>query len=100
GGQLGAGWHDAERELAREPSLATCVPAVVEGVAVLLDVRARRVQRRMAGAEAQVEEERLLWVRRHLVAHERDRPVDEVLGEVVARPVWRVDALVVTREVG
>jgi hypothetical protein len=76
--------HDAEVDLPGQPGLADGVPAVVEPATVLLDVRLRDLVRPVGGAKCQVEEERTLGSDRLLVADEADRPVDQVLAQVVA----------------
>ena len=76
--------HDAERLLPRETLGADHVPARVVASAILVDERGRRLVRRMRRTGGEVQEERLVRRQRHLVGHERDRVVDEVLVERVA----------------
>ena len=85
GVSVGPGRDDARGELARERALAPRIPAVVEAAAVAVDPLGRRLVRRVARTERQVEEERLVGVGAAQVG--RPLPmalVDQVLGEVVA----------------
>ena len=83
--------------LAREHLLAVGVPAVVELPLVAVGPLLGHVVRGVRGAGAEVQEERL--VRRDLlgVGDERDRLVDQVLGQVIAllRGARRLDLMVV-----
>jgi hypothetical protein len=96
-----SGWHEPAFLLRSEHLLPVRVPAVVEHPVVAVGPLLGDVVRRVHRPGAEVQEERL--GRRGLlgVADERDRVVDEVLGEVVAvlRARWRFDVLVVGDEV-
>ena len=69
--------------LAHQRLFPPAVPALVEAATIALDPLARALVRRVAGAGAEVEEERLLRLRRPQVPHELDGVVDEVLGEMI-----------------
>jgi hypothetical protein len=100
--QLGVGRHEPELLLTREDLLAVSVLAVVELSLVAVGPLLRHVVGRVRGARAEVQEERL--VRRDLlgVGDERDRLVDEVLGQVIAllRRARRLNLMVVVDQVG
>ena len=59
------------------------VPAVVEPAGVLVDPLLGDVVRRVGGPRGEVHEERLVGHQRLLLVDPADRPVGEVLGEVV-----------------
>ena len=84
GGQLGLGRDHAELLLAGERLLAQPVPALVEGALVLRRPLRRHVVRGMGRPGREVGEERLVGHQRLLLADPLDRPVGDVLGEVVA----------------
>lgn len=82
--------------------LAVDVPAGVEGAAVALDPRLGGLVQGVAGAGAEVHEERLRGVDRAQVADEGGRLLGEVRGEVVALlgRLGRVGEVVVVDEAG
>ena len=84
GGELGPGRHHAELELPLEHLLAVGVPAVVELPLVLVGPGARHVVGRVHRARTEVEEEWLVGRDLLAVGDEPDRPIDQILGEVVA----------------
>ena len=100
--QLGVGGHDAQLLLPREGPLAVGVPAVVELALVPVRPLLGHVVRGVRRTEAQVQVERLVRVDLLGVGDELDRPVDEVLGEVVALlgRRRRLDLVVVVDQVG
>ena len=93
---------DAELLLAREHLLAVGVPAVVERALVAVGPLLRDVVRRVRRAETEVQIERLVGVDLLGVGDELDRPVGQVLGQVVALlgGLRRLDLMVVVDEVG
>ena len=90
--------HDAHRLLALEPLLAGHLVPLIEAAAVLLEVLRRGLVGVVAGAEGDVEEERLVVVDGLLIAHELDGVIDDVLAHVVVRALGRGDAVVVVGE--
>ena len=82
--QLGVGGNDTEFLLPGEHLLPVGVPAVVELARVPVRPFLRRVVRRVRGAEAQVQVERLGRVDLLDVGNELHRLVDQILAEVVA----------------
>ena len=82
--ELRLGRNDPELLLAGEGALALRVPAVVELPGVPVDPLPRHVVRRVGGTRCEVHEERLVRHQRLLLVDPADRPVGEVLGEVVA----------------
>ena len=98
--QDGIGRHEAQGLLAGEAVGARGVPALLEDGLVAVDEGLGRVVRRMLGAEAHVEEEGLLGRDGALGADEADGLVDDVLREVIALPVGRLDVMVVQHQLG
>ena len=92
--------HDPEQLLAQQALVAKRIPTLVVAPAVVVDELARRVQRIVRGAEAQVHEERLLRVHRSVVAEHGDRLGGEIFAEVVAVVARRIDRVVVRDEIG
>ncbi len=82
--ELGPLGQQPELLLAGEGRLPPRVPAGVEVAAVPLDPVRRRVMGRVAGARAEIEKERLVRIGGLQVGDELDRPVGDVLAEVVA----------------
>ena len=101
-GQLRVGGHDAEFLLPGEDLLPIGVPALVESTRVLVGPLLRHMVWRVSGPEAEVQVERLARVDLLGVGDELDRPVDQILGEVVSllRRARRLDLVVVVHEVG
>ena len=101
-GQLGALREDPELLLSFENKLAIGLVAHVELALVLLDPLLRRVMRSVAGAWAEVHEERLVGRDRLGVLDELDRLVGEVRGQVVSvlGHGRLVDRVVVVDQVG
>ncbi len=98
--QLRVGGQDPQLLLPGEHVLAIGVPAVVELAGVLVRPLLGHMVRGVRGPEAQVQVERLVRVDLPQVGDELDRPVDQVLREVVAllgRP-GRLDRVVVVDE--
>ena len=81
--ELGAGWHDAELDLAGQAAFADRVPTGVVHAAHRLDVGALGVQRGVNGTVGVVQEERLGRVSGLDLADHPHRPIGEVVGEVV-----------------
>ena len=100
GGQFGVVGDDPEVLLPGEPLLAEGPPAVVVASVVVVDGGLGGVQRVVAGAETQVEEEGSLGPRRGLGGDHGGGLVHQILGEVVAGPVGGVDVVVVGHQVG
>ena len=100
-GQHGVLRHDAELFLSREDPLPELVPAVVELALVLVGPRLRHVMRRMVRARREIEKERFVGRDLLEVGDERDRPIGEIFGEVIAlfRRFRRLDLMVVVDEV-
>ena len=100
-GQLRIGGDDAELLLSREGPLPVGLPAVVEHAGVPVRPFLGHVVRRVRRSEAEVQVERLAGIHLLGVGDELDRPVDEVLGEVVPllRRPRRLDLVVVVDEV-
>ncbi len=98
--EFGVLGDQAQLLLTGECSLPVGVPAVVEGALVLISPLLGDVVRGMLRPGREVQEERL--VRRHLLAvgDERDRLVDQILGQVVALlgRLLRLDPMVVVRQ--
>ena len=83
-GQLCLGRDHAQLLLAGERLLAQRVPALVEAALVLRRPLRRNVVRRMRGTRREVGEERLVGHQRLLLTDPLDRPIGQILGEVVA----------------
>ena len=100
--KFGVGRHDAHRLLARKPLLADRVPAGIEAAAVFGDVLGRRLMRRMGRTKGEIEKKRFFRDQRFLVAHETDRMIDQIFGEVIAvfRALWLVDRMIVVVKLG
>ena len=94
--------HDPERLLPLEPALALDVPAVLEHLVVAQDEVARRLVRRVAGAEGEPGQPRRVGRVGRVVGDEADGLVGQVLGQVVAAGVGpgRGDRRVVADELG
>ena len=84
GGQRRTFADDAQRLLAPVHLGAVRVPTHVEAAAVAVDPSARRVVRRVAGLERQVQEERLVQAVGAQLVHPAEGGVREVRGQVVA----------------
>ena len=70
-GEIGVGRDDAELLLSLEPNLAHHIPPGVELAAILGQIVRRRLVRRVGGAEAEIQEERLVRQRGLAVADHR-----------------------------
>ena len=93
--------QETRRDLPSEDLVAPSIPSVVEATAVLLDVLAWCLVRRVASTGREVEEERPVGRGCAQIVDIRDRVVGEVLGEVVARlrRAWWIDLVVVVHEI-
>ncbi len=91
---------DSGRDLPRQRSLAPHVPPLVEPPAIALDPLAGRLVRRVARAQRQIEEERLVGVRRADVDHALDGVVHQVLGQMVAVGRREPERRVVGHQIG
>jgi hypothetical protein len=101
-GQLGVGGDDPQLLLPREHPLAVGLPAVVEGPLVAVGPLLGDVVGGVHRPGGEVQEERLVGGDLLGVGDERGRPVDQVLGEVVALlggPL-RLDPVVVGGQLG
>ena len=78
------GRHQPHLLLPREASLALDVPSFAEDRIVLHDQLARRLMRRVAGAERDPGQPRLIGPCRDVLGDEADRLIDQILGEVIA----------------
>ncbi len=98
----GCARDDSDLFLAREPLLARRVPSGIESPAILFEIAAGRLMRRMGSAERQIQEERTLGDQRGRVADIANRTIDDVLGDVVAvrRTARRIDKVIVAGELG
>ena len=83
-GEHGVLGHDPGRPLTGEDLLAPGVPALVEFPAVGRNPLGRHMMGCVHGAQGEVQEEGFRGVRHLALADHRDRPVREVVGEVVA----------------
>ena len=94
--------YEAHLLLPREPALALDVPAVAENRVVLHDEIARRLMRRVACAEGDPCQPRLIGSRRDVVGDEADRLIDQIFGEVIAALIRarHRDARIVTHQLG
>ena len=99
-GQDGIRGHDTQRLLTGQTVGPGDVPALGEDGFVAVDEGLWRMVRRMLGAEAHVEEERLLGRDGALGADEADGLVNDVLREVIALAVGRIDVMVVEHQFG
>ena len=91
---------DSGRDLPRQRSLAPHVPPLVEPPAIALDPLAGRLVRRVARAQRQIEEERLVGVRRADVDDALDGVVHQVLGQMVAVGRREPERRVVGHQIG
>ena len=100
--EFGVGRNQAAGALARERLLTPHVPARVEAAPGTVAPLLRRLVRRVARAGTEVCEEGLVGIDVAQITDERDRMVDEILGEVVAvgNGPGRVDEVVVVHEGG
>ena len=93
---------DAQLELPLVGLLSHDIPALVEAPAILLPMRRRRLMRLVHRPQRQVQKERLVAPIRHLVAHELDPVIHQILSDVIplfGRP-RRLDVVVVIRQLG
>ena len=100
GGELGAGRDDPHLQLSLVDLLPFYIPPPVEPPAVLRQPLRRRLQRGVAGAERQVEEERLVGHERALVADHGDALVHQILAQVVVLALRARPGMVVLRQHG
>ena len=100
--KLGLLGDDAELLLALEHELPVCLVSHVELALVLVGPLLRGLMRGVTGPRAEVEEERLVRSDRLRVLDERQSPVGQVRGQVVAVLGQRglLDRVVVVDEVG
>jgi hypothetical protein len=100
-GQHGVGRDDAEFLLSRKHLLAVGVPAVVELSRVLVGPSLGDLMRRMVGAGREVQEERFVGSSLLEVGDETNRPVGQILAEVIAllRRLRRLDLVVDVHQV-
>ena len=92
---------DPELLLAREHLLAVGVPPVIERALVAVGPLLGHVVRRVRRAGAEVQIERLVGIDLLGVGDELDRPVGQILGQVIAllRALRRLDLMVVVDQV-
>src|SRR5699024_3448470 len=95
GREFGPLGHEARLDLAAEPVHPGLIPSLGEHLEVFLDVLPRCLERGVGRPERELEEEGVVGPEGHVIAQERDRPIGEVLGEVVILAVRSRNGVVV-----